>query len=154
MSRREEYEKLTEDLVLPILTDLKLELWDVEYVKEGKDYYLRVYIDKEGGVNIDDCVDVSRRLSDLLDQKDPISDAYTLEVSSPGLGRALKKDKELERSIGREVEIKLYKQINKKKEFKGKLKGYDASSISIICGDEDICFERSDVAGIKLAIDF
>lgn len=101
MSRREDYEKRTEELLMPIVTKNGIEIYDVEYVKEGSDWYLRAYIDKPEGVNIIDCENVSRELSDVLDKEDFIPDAYILEVSSPGLGRTLKKDKHLEKSIGK-----------------------------------------------------
>ena len=109
MSKREEYESKTEALVMPLVEQNNFELVDVEYVKEGSNWYLRVYIDKENGINVDDCELISRALSDLLDEYDFIDDAYILEVSSPGLGRPLKKDKDFERSLMEEVEIKLYK---------------------------------------------
>ena len=108
MTKREEYEKKTEELLLPIMEENQFELVDVEYVSEGGVYYLRAYIDKPGGITVDDCEVVSRRLSDLLDKKDFIKDAsYILEVSSPGLGRQLKKDKDFDRNMGKEVEIRL-----------------------------------------------
>ena len=100
MSKREDIEKKTEELILPILDELSFELFDVEYVKEGQDYYLRAYIDKPGGITIDDCVDVSRKMNELLDEHDYIKEQYIFEVSSPGLGRPLKKDKDFDRSIG------------------------------------------------------
>ena len=100
MSRSEEYETKTEQLLAPIAEKCQVSVYDVEYVKEGSDYYLRAYIDKPEGVNIQDCENVSRALSDALDAEDFIPDAYILEVSSPGLGRALKKDKHLQASIG------------------------------------------------------
>ena len=102
MSRREEYEQTTERLIEPVVTELGFELVDVEYVKEGGTWYLRAYIDKPGGITVDDCEAVSRRFSDILDEKDYIEDAYVFEVSSPGLGRPLKKEKDFARSIGRE----------------------------------------------------
>ena len=100
MSKGKNIETRTEELLAPIAQADGVEIYDVEYVKEGSDWYLRAYIDKEGGVNITDCETVSRALSDRLDEEDFIEDAYILEVSSPGLGRALKKDKHLEKSIG------------------------------------------------------
>ena len=103
MTKREEYELKTEQLLLPIMEENNFELYDVEFVKEAGTFYLRAFIDKEGGININDCELVSRRLSDLLDQKEFISDAYILEVSSPGLGRTLKKDKHFAKSIGEEA---------------------------------------------------
>ncbi|TCL56520.1 ribosome maturation factor RimP [Kineothrix alysoides] len=153
MSRKETYENRTEELLKPIVEKAGVEIYDVEYVKEGSDFYLRAYIDKSEGVNINDCEAVSRALSDALDEKDFISDAYILEVSSPGLGRTLKKDKHLEKSIGKEVEIKTYKPIDKCKEFKGVLKAYDEKSITIEAENE-LVFERTDIALIRLALDF
>ncbi len=154
MSKREDYEKMTEELLLPIAEKNGVSIYDVEYVKEGSDYYLRAYIDKEGGVDINDCENVSRLLSDALDEKDFIPDAYILEVSSPGLGRTLKKDRHLEKSIGQEVEIKLYKPIDKVKDFGGILKCFDADSITITDNDNDLVFKRNDIALIRLALDF
>ena len=154
MSRREDYEKRTEALIMPILDRNGFELWDVEYVKEGADYYLRAYIDKEGGITIDDCVTVSRALSDELDKEDYIEDAYILEVSSPGLGRALKKDKDFDRSIGQSVDLKTYKAIDKVKEFSGVLKAHDKDSITLIINDEDKVFAKSDVAKVNLSVEF
>lgn len=154
MSRREEYETRTEQLLVPIAEANQVSIYDVEYVKEGSDYYLRAYIDKPEGVNIQDCENVSRALSDALDEEDFIPDAYILEVSSPGLGRALKKDKHLQASIGQEVEIKLFKPIDKCKEFSGILESFDADVIVIRDGETARTFERSDVALIRLAFDF
>ena len=148
-----DYEARTEELVLPIVEENKFELVDVEYVKEAGEYYLRVYIDKPGGINIDDCEVVSRRLSDLLDQKDFIKEAYILEVSSPGLDRPLKKDKDFERSIDKEVELKTYKPIDKRKDFTGTLKSYDADTVTITVDGTDITFNRKEIALIRLFID-
>ena len=122
MTRREEYESRTEAFLLPVLAEHNFELWDVEYVKEAGTWYLRAYIDKEGGIAVDDCEVISRILSDWLDQTDFIEESYILEVSSPGLGRPLKKERDFERSLGEEVEIRLYKALNKQKEFTGILK--------------------------------
>lgn len=155
MARREEYEKMTEELVLPMIEENKFELVDVEYVKEGSNWYLRIYIDKPGGINIDDCELISRALSDKLDEKDFIQDAYILEVSSPGLGRPLKKDKDFNRSIGERVEIKLFKAVDKQKEFEGVLKSFDKTTVTIETDEEtDMVFERSNIALIRLALDF
>ncbi|MCI9321331.1 MAG: ribosome maturation factor RimP [Lachnospiraceae bacterium] len=154
MSRREEYETKTEQLLAPIAEKCQVSVYDVEYVKEGSDYYLRAYIDKPEGVNIQDCENVSRALSDALDAEDFIPDAYILEVSSPGLGRALKKDKHLQASIGQEVEIKLFKPIDKCKEFSGILESFDGAVIVIREGEASRTFQRSDVALIRLAFDF
>ncbi|MCM1264368.1 MAG: ribosome maturation factor RimP [Butyrivibrio sp.] len=154
MSKGKNYETRTEELLTPIVQRFGVEIYDVEYVKEGSDWYLRAYIDKPGGVNIQDCENVSRALSDELDKEDFIEDAYILEVSSPGLGRALKKDKHLEKSLGEEVEIKTYKPIDKQKEFKGVLKAYDADSITVTIEDEEKIFARGEIAIIRLALDF
>lgn len=154
MSRREDYETRTEKLLEPIAAANGVSVYDVEYVKEGSDYYLRAYIDKAEGVNISDCENVSRALSDALDREDFIPDAYILEVSSPGLGRALKKDKHLQASIGQEVEIKLFKPIDKCKEFAGVLDSFDETGITISEGEEKRTFNRADIAQIRLALDF
>ncbi len=154
MSKRETYEAKTEALLLPIVAQYGVEIYDVEYVKEGSDYYLRAYIDKPEGVNIIDCENVSRALSDALDQDDFIPDAYILEVSSPGLGRTLKKDKHLEKSIGQEVEIKLFKAIDKCKEFAGVLDSFDTENLTILEGETPRTFARTDIALIRLALDF
>lgn len=154
MSKRETYESKTETLLAPIAAANGVEIYDVEYVKEGADWYLRAYIDKPGGVNIQDCENVSRALSDALDAEDFIADAYILEVSSPGLGRTLKKDKHLEKSIGMQVELKTYKPIEKCKDFSGVLKGCDADTVTIETETGEQVFKRSDVALIRLALDF
>ncbi len=154
MSKRDTYESKTEALLLPIAEANGVEIYDVEYVKEGADWYLRAYIDKEDGVNINDCENVSRALSDALDKEDFIEDAYILEVSSPGLGRTLKKDKHLEKSLGEQVEIKTYKPIEKCKEFEGELKAYDADTITVETENGEMVFAKSDVALIRLAFDF
>lgn len=158
MSKRETYEERTEKLLLSIAEANQVEIYDVEYLKEGSDYYLRCYIDKEGGVNINDCEAVSRALSDELDREDFIEEAYILEVSSPGLGRALKKDKHLEKSLLKDVDIRTYKPIDGRKEFTGKLKAFDKDTITLEIesksGMQDTIFNRKDIAAIKLALDF
>ena len=154
MSKREIYEEKTEKLLAPIAEANGVEIYDVEYVKEGSEYYLRAYIDKPEGVDILDCEKVSRALSDILDKEDFIPDAYILEVSSPGLGRTLKKDKHLQKSIGEEVEIRLFKAIDKCKEFVGILDGFDAESITISEGETKRTFTRSEIALIRLTFDF
>ena len=154
MSKRENYEARTEELLTPIAAANGVEIYDVEYVKEGNDYYLRAYIDKPDGVNILDCENVSRALSDALDKNDFIPEAYILEVSSPGLGRTLKKDKHLAKSIGSEVEVKLFKAIDKVKEFTGNLVRFDEQTLTIQSGEEELTFKRTDVALVRLTIDF
>lgn len=154
MSKRETYEARTEELLSPIAAANGVEIYDVEYVKEGSDYYLRAYIDKPEGVNIQDCENVSRALSDALDREDFIPDAYILEVSSPGLGRTLKKDKHLAKSIGEEVEIKLFKPVEKCKEFVGTLERFDEKTLTIREADAERTFDRTDIALVRLTVDF
>ena len=126
-----DYEKIAEDIAKDITGPLGIDIYDVEYVKEAGEFYLRIYIDKPDGVTIDDCEKVSRALSDELDKSDPIRDAYILEVSSPGLGRKLKKDRHFEKSIGEKVEVKLFEAADGSKEYTGILKSYDAESITV-----------------------
>ena len=154
MSRRDEYEQKTEALVMPIIEANNFELVDVEYVKEAGNWYLRVYVDKEGGIAVDDCEVVSRALSDKLDVDDFIEDSYILEVSSPGLGRPLKKEKDFIRSIGKEVDIHLYKSIEKQKEFTGVLKSYNKEEIVLQIEDTEVTFDRTNIALIRLSFDF
>lgn len=161
MSKREDYETRSEELLLPIAEANGVEIYDVEYVKEGSDYYLRAYIDKEGGVTIDDCETVSRAFSEKLDLEDFLKEAYILEVSSPGLGRVLKKDRHFEKSLNEEVEIKLFKPEDNQKEWVGLLHEYDKDSITIElphCEDESEVqykyFERKNIAVIRLTLDF
>ncbi len=153
MSKREDIEARTEALLEPIAKANSVRIYDVEYVSEAGEMYLRAYIDKDGGVTIEDCEAVSRALSDELDKDDFIGDPYYLEVSSPGLGRPLKKDRHLQASIGERVEIKTYKPIDKVKEFLGVLKAFDADTITITDGENDRVFKRSEVALIKLELD-
>ncbi len=154
MSKRENYENQTEALLQPIIERFGVEIYDIEYVKEGSDWYLRAYIDKPDGVNINDCEMVSRALSDALDKEDFIEDSYILEVSSPGLGRALKKDKHLAKSLGEEVEIKTYKPVDQQKEFEGILKAFDADTITITIDNGEKTFARGEIALIRLALHF
>ena len=153
--RREDIEKRSEELLLPIIEANNFELVDVEYVKEGSNKYLRAYIDKEGGITIDDCVLVTRAFNEILDREDYIDESYTLEVSSPGLGRPLKKDKDFNRSIGKAVEVRLFRSLNRKKEYEGILKAYDNETVTITLeDDEDFVLDRSNIALIRLAFDF
>ena len=155
MSRREEYEQKAEELITPIVEANGFELVDVEYVKEAGNWYLRSYIDKPGGITVDDCEVISRLLSDWLDKEDFIEDSYIMEGSSPGLGRPLKKEKDFARSIGKDVEIRLYKAIDKQKEFTGTLTSYDADSVTLTMEDgSERTFEKSEIALIRLAFDF
>lgn len=154
MSFKEQIEKLIEKMAEPILIQHNYELVDVEYVKEAGTWYLRIYIDKEGGITIDDCEIVSKALDVELEKKDPIKDPYILEVSSPGLDRPLKKDKDFERSIGKEVEIKTYKPVDNQKEFIGTLEGFDFNEVIINIEGKTITFNRKDIAIIRLAVVF
>ena len=155
MSKREIYEAKAEELIMPIVEANHFELVDVEYVKEAGNWYLRIYIDKEGGIDINDCELVSRAFSDILDKEDPIEDAYILEVSSPGLGRPLKKDKDFQRNLGEEVEVRTYKPIDKQKEFVGLLDAWDKESVTLqMENGETMTISRSDIALIRQYIDF
>ena len=152
---KRDIELRVEELVTPIVDAKNFELVDVEYIKEGSNWYLRVYIDKEAGIDIDDCVDVSRELEVKLDEEDFIRDAYILEVSSPGLTRPLKKEKDYLRNIGKRVEVKLYKADNCPKEFEACLTGYkDETASLIIDGEDDVReFSVKDFAMIRLAFE-
>lgn len=155
---KKQIESVCEELVLPIIEERGFDLVDVEYVKEGSNYYLRVYADKEGGITIDDCVEVSRALNPKLDAYDKeFKDPYILEVSSPGLLRPLKKNKDFARNIGKMVEIKLFKPLDesKNKEFEAELKGYDDKTITVLLEDnEELVVERSNLALIRLAFEW
>lgn len=154
MSKREIYEGKAEELLLPIAQKHGVSIYDVEYVKEGSDFYLRAFIDKAEGVNINDCENVSREFSDVLDKEDFIEDSYILEVSSPGLGRTLKKDRHFANSMGQDVEIKLFKAQDGCKEFEGTLVGFDEGNVIVSMDNAERTFSRSDIAIIRLALDF
>lgn len=152
--KKTEIEAYCTELVTPIIEENNCELVDVEYVKEGADYYLRVYADKDGGITIDDCVLISRALEVKLDETDRIETAYILEVSSPGLTRPLKKDKDFKRSIGKLVELKTYKQINGSKELTGILSSYSEDTITITDEEDEqneVVIERQNISMIRLA---
>lgn len=150
--------EVVEELVAPILTELHLELVDVEYVKEGKNWFLRVYIDKEGGVDIEDCGNVSEILSEKLDEVDPISQNYFLEVSSPGAERPLKKAKDFEKAIGKRVYLKTYEPILDEKEFEGTLLAFDGEEVTleltIKTRKKTVVIPYEKVAKARLAISF
>lgn len=154
MKRQEIIEHCTE-LVTPIIEENGFELVDVEYVKEGSDYYLRVYADKEGGININDCVLISRSLEEKLDAADRMKDPYILEVSSPGLTRPLKKEKDFKRNIGKKVEVKLYRAVDGVKEFEAFLTGYTDSTVVLQMDNEKEPkeFSRNDISMIRLAFE-
>ncbi|MBQ8306590.1 MAG: ribosome maturation factor RimP [Blautia sp.] len=154
MSRREEYEKQAEMLLSPIVSDFGFELVDVEYVKEAGTWYLRGYIDKPGGITVNDCEAVSRLFSDRLDEKDFIEDSYIMEISSPGLDRPLRKEKDFVRSIGKSVEVRTYKPIDGRKEFAGPLTAFDEATVTIEEDGNERVFSRKDVALVRLAVEF
>ena len=161
MSKKEEIESRTERLVLPVTEEKGLELVDVEFVKEAGNFYLRVYADKEGGITINDCEAVSRALSEMLDREDYIEESYILEVSSPGLMRPLKKEKDYARSLGKAVEVKTYQMKEapgfkqKQKDFTGILKSYDKDTVTIETEENmEITFTKQEIALIRLAFDF
>ena len=148
-------ESTIEELVQPIVDARNIEIVDIEYVKEAGQFYLRIYLEKEGGITLDDCAEVSRELNPILDEKDPIKDNYFLEVCSPGLDRPLKKEKDFVKYQGRDVEIKLYKPINGSKMHEGELVGLtEDKNIKVIIDNDEVEFNKKDVALIRLAIKF
>ena len=151
---KKDIEARTEALLKPIAESEGVSVYDVEYVKEGNDYYLRAFIDKEGGVTIDDCERVSRVLNDKLDEEDYIDDAYILEVSSPGLTRKLTKPRHFEQSIGEQVELKTYKPIDGQKEYSGTLTGYDNGVITVDIDGDKKTFNTEDISSVRLTFDF
>ncbi|QNU65740.1 ribosome maturation factor RimP [Ruminiclostridium herbifermentans] len=142
------------ELAKPIVEDLNYELVDVEFVKEGANWYLRIYIDKAGGIGIDDCQAVSERISDILDEKDPIEQSYYLEVSSPGLERPLKTERDFIKYKGELVEIKVFQPIDGKKIFEGELVGLIDGKIVINQEGKTLEFEKNKVAIVKRAVKF
>ena len=137
-------------LALPVVEGAGCALWDVEYVKEAGSWFLRVYIDKEGGVSIDDCEAVSRPLSDLLDEADPIEGSYTFEVSSAGADRALKKPEHFEKFRGEEVEVKLYRPREGRKEFVGRLQNYQDGAVTLEINGDETVFTKQEIALVRL----
>ena len=129
-------------------------LWDVEYVREGSEYFLRLYLDKEGGVNIDDCEAISRALDPILDEEDPIPESYHFEVCSAGLERVLKRPSDFERFMGEPVMVKLYRPRNGLKEIPGILRGYENGCVTVEAGKETITFQKSEVALVRLRVEF
>ncbi len=147
-------EKKIEELVEPEIEKLGLELYDVEYVKEGKEYYLRIYIDSENGVSIDDCEKVTNVLNDILDKADYIKEQYYLEVSSAGVEKVLKYDKHFEKNLGKKIEVNLYTKFENKKQYVGTLERYNENEIVILTDDEEISFDKKNVANVKLVYDW
>ena len=146
--------ELVAQLAAPAVAAAGCEIWDVEYVREAGEWFLRLYLDKEGGVDIRDCEAVSRVVSDLLDEADPIEGSYTFEVSSAGAERVLKRPGDFEKFLGSPVLVKLYKAREGRKEFPGYLKGYDNEDVTITAGGEELTFSRAEIALCRLRIEF
>lgn len=150
--------EIVEEMAAPILEELNLELVEVEYVKEGRNWFLRVYIDKDGGVDIEECGLVSEKLSEQLDEKDPITNNYFLEVSSPGAERPLKKEQDYIKSIGKNVYVKTYEPIENEKEFEGTLKDFDGSQVTleikIKTRKKELVIPYDKIAKARLAVSF
>ncbi len=147
--------ELTAELATPIVAAQGCELWDVEYVKEAGSWYLRVFIDKEGGVSINDCEAISRQVSDLLDEADPIEGSYTFEVSSAGAERPLKRPSDFERFMGSPVTVRLYKNRDGRKEFAGTLAGYEDGAVLLDVGGGTVLrFEKAETALVRLRVEF
>ena len=138
----------------PVVQELGCSLWDVEYVREGADWFLRLYIDKDGGVDINDCEAVSRAVDPILDEKDPIPDSYHFEVCSAGLERVLKRPSDFAQFMGSMVLVKLYRPKDGQKEFVGKLTGYENGNVVIEAGANTITFEKTEVALTRLYVEF
>ena len=146
--------ELVAKLAQPVVEANGCELWDVEYVREGSEYFLRLYLDKEGGVDINDCERISRAMDPILDEKDPITNSYHFEVCSAGLERALKRPADFERFMGSAITVKLYRPRNGLKEIPCVLTGYDNGKITVEAGKETITFEKSEVALVRLRVEF
>ena len=147
--------EIVRELAEPVVKDHGCELWDVEYVKEAGQWYLRLYLDKEGGVDILDCEAISRVVSDLLDEADPIESSYTFEVGSAGIERQLKRPSDFEKFMGEKILLKTYKPVAGRKEFPGVLAGYDNGSVLVDVGSGDpLWFEEKDIALVRLRVDF
>ena len=146
--------ELVEKLARPIVEENGCQLWDVEYVREGSEYFLRLYLDKETGVDINDCERISRAMDPILDEKDPIPTSYHFEVCSAGLERALKRPSDFERFMGSTITVKLYRPRNGLKEIPCILTGYEEGRITVTAGKETITFEKSEVALVRLRVEF
>ena len=146
--------ELVAEFARPIVEANGCELWDVEYVREGSEYFLRLYLDKEGGVDINDCEAVSRAVDPILDEKDPIPGSYHFEVCSAGLERVLKRPADFQRFMGSPITVKLYRPRNGLKEIPCVLKAYDEGKLTVEAGKETITFEKSEVAQVRLRVEF
>ncbi len=140
-----------EELVTKPINNLGYRVYDVMYVKEGKDNYLRIFIDNDKGISLDDCEKVNNEITDMLDEVDYIKDQYFLEISSPGVERHIRKDKHLEKSLGKEVDVKLFKSVDKQKELTGTLKEFNENTLTITVENQDIIIERSNISSMKRA---
>lgn len=143
-----------EKLARPVVEAEGCSLWDVEYVKEAGTFYLRVFVDKEGGVDIDDCERISRILDPILDEADPIPDSYVFEVGSAGIERELKRPSDFEMFMGSEVEVKTYAPVNGSKSFVGKLSGYEDGNVTLELGAKPVLVEKKNVSQVKLHVNF
>lgn len=139
-------------LAAPIAEELGLELWDVEYIREAGQWFLRVYIDKDGGVSINDCEALSRALDPVLDEADPIPDSYVFEVSSAGAERELKRPGDFVRFMGSGAEVRLYQPVNGSKSFIGTLSGYENGSVTLTIAGKEQTFEKSRIAQVRLRV--
>ena len=146
--------ELVEKLAKPVVEENGCSLWDVEYVREGSEYFLRLYLDKESGVDINDCERISRAMDPILDEKDPIPTSYHFEVCSAGLERALKRPSDFERFMGSAITVKLYRPRNGLKEIPAVLRGYEDGRVTVEAGKETITFEKSEVALVRLRVEF
>lgn len=142
-------EEKVENLIKKPINDIGYELYDVEYAKEGKDYFLRIFIEKEGGISLEDCEKVNDEITELLDKQDYLKEQYFLEVSSTGIEKVLRKDKHLQDNIGVEIEVKLFKPINKKKSIIGILKDFNSNEIVVETDENEETIQRIDIAQIK-----
>lgn len=146
--------ELVASFAKPVVEEKGCRLWDVEYVREGSDYFLRIFIDKDGGVDISDCEAISRALDPILDEKDPIPGSYHFEVCSAGLERALKRPEDFQRFLGSPITVKLYRPYNGLKEIPCTLTGYEDGKVTVLSGKETITFEKSQVALVRLRVEF
>lgn len=144
-------EERVEELVTKPIDELGYKVYDVMYVKEGKDNYLRIFIDKESGISLDDCEKVNNAITDMLDEADIIKDQYFLEISSPGVERHIRKDKQLEEHIGKDINVRLFKPIDKQKELTGTLQKFDDEQVVLLINEEEITINRENISSMKRA---
>ena len=145
---------LVTQLAQPVVESFGCELWDVEYVREGSERYLRIYLDKDGGIDIEDCEKVHRAMDPILDEKDPIAESYHFEVCSAGIERPLKRPGDFEKFMGCPIFVKLYRPVNGLKEIPGILRGYEDGRVTVEAGKQTLTFEKSQVALVRLRVEF